>query len=199
MAGAFAIVCLNTPQYQEEIIPEYLCSDENYQGILWPNYANVSTYFRCQGKNPVLEECPLYSIFTYVEQACTRCDRYIPAENCTVIRPNAKPVECQRINTDSNPKTCEKPVYFDKKFTPTCKGNDVYTYWPYYSKNSTEVGTKYYWCPTKDYQGGVVLECPTDKYFNFYAQSCVDCSLYVPPPPCGDLKFDKSNKCETIK
>lgn len=199
MAGAFAIVCPKIPTYEQEIIPEYLCSDEKYQGILWPNYADVSTYFRCQGKNAVLEECPLYAIFTYVEQACTRCDRYIPAEECEFIRPNTKPKECKDIDRDSSPKECENLISFEKKFTPTCKGNDTYTYWPYYSKNSTEVGRKYYWCPTKDYKEAKDLECPTDKYFNFYTQSCVDCSLYVPPPPCEELKFDKSNKCETIK
>nr|AAC70784.1 peritrophin-30 precursor [Lucilia cuprina]AAD31510.1 peritrophin-30 [Lucilia cuprina] len=189
---ALALVCPTTPKYNQKI--NNLCVAEKDLKVVWPDYTNVSNYYICQGLgNPVLQNCFPNTIFSFYQQKCTKCDKYVPAPHCKDLK-NAK---CEdfapsvpEVTTTISP--CMLPVY-THTFVPTCEGNDIYRLWPNY-KNVE----KYYWCQAPYMP--VIKDCPKGTYFNYYAQSCTDCLAFVEAPDCNKLmkQEGKPNKCVKI-
>lgn len=89
---ALALVCPTTPVYKQKLKKLCVGTDIN---VLWPDYTDVTKYYRCQGEdNPILESCFPNSVFNFYEQKCARCDNYVPAP------------ECDKVSTIKN--NCEK-------------------------------------------------------------------------------------------
>ncbi|KAM7361965.1 peritrophin-55-like [Cochliomyia hominivorax] len=189
-----AVKCPNTPVYNAKIDETSLCKGNDIN-FLWPNYENVTQYYRCQGEaNPILEQCPIsYSIFDFVQQKCSRCERYIPTPECKVLETKAK-IKCTKFTPSTPTEVCDKKdAYKDykQKLDIACVGSQMYTLWPNYANVNSYIMCKGLYNP-------ISYSCPPEiPFFNFYQQECTSCSKFMPALECSSIlpKDAKNLKC----
>ncbi|XP_034488780.1 peritrophin-55 [Drosophila innubila] len=106
--------------HTQNVVPKCLANTH----IQLPNYADPTTFYKCQGSSSVLTKCPANQYFSYVLQDCTPCAEFIPAVQCSALTVN---VECQPMNTPSPggntpaPGTTAGPTTITTKATPSTK------------------------------------------------------------------------------
>uniref|UniRef100_A0A1I8P6F0 Chitin-binding type-2 domain-containing protein n=1 Tax=Stomoxys calcitrans TaxID=35570 RepID=A0A1I8P6F0_STOCA len=99
--SALAATCSNIPSYTTEL--QLACVGSELE-FFWPNYANVSTYYFCQGPaNPKLASCEPATFFSYVFQKCYPCSSYIPSQACETLKTQNPPVCVPIDGSGTNP------------------------------------------------------------------------------------------------
>ncbi|XP_018791399.1 PREDICTED: peritrophin-55 [Bactrocera latifrons] len=98
---------------------------------------------------------------------------------CVILAAQSVTAQCPMLRT------------FTTELKPACDINDIYIKWPNYANQST-----YYTC--FGVGNPVLTPCPSGDYFTYVYQQCNQCSEYIPPPICENLKTQDTPNCVPI-